>query len=305
MWCTLFLYRGGLSIVDGMFRPVTWQHGVSAFLTLAGIWIIYRQMQHPVTMAADYSFADAVTYDQTLPPTPEEASAVAREYFTWINSALKPTRGINRSESLLALVKPLDADLEALNPKCVGSSTPVWEPRGQPSTHGRIIFLKLRKVMDEANCVWWLTNGGPLMVGRSTALRDPDLDVMYICRSDLSLPYYECEAGQHYCTASASALVDARLNELLAREFQGAKLTRYDRGHITITNSPELPLCRGCSKLVDLAPAAVLTGSRYVQSGAHTPCSLKIGGKGWPCTRWHIKTIFPLQPSVTVPCRVR
>lgn len=189
----------------------------SVFLFVVVIWIIHHQMRPSVTKADDTLSTAAVRFPSFPPPTPAEASAVTRQYPSWMNSAMRPTGGINRSEPLLCLVKPLDAELETLTPKCVGPSTPVRTPRGKPSTSAKIVFLKLRKVMAEANCVWWITNGGPIAHARSTALMDEDLAVADICRSDLSLPYYECEPDSHHCTTSAFASVEARLAELVSR----------------------------------------------------------------------------------------
>eukprot|EP01047_Picozoa_sp_COSAG01_P082107 COSAG01_NODE_16638_length_1218_cov_4.399464_2_plen_271_part_00 len=94
----------------------------------------------------------------------------------------------------------------------------------QSAADTRSVLARIREVMGPKgmDCVWWITNAGPFMLGRGMNNTDEDWDVNYMCRlptlrkhgyggSSSSLPsannpppppprYWECAPGRAACT---------------------------------------------------------------------------------------------------------
>ena len=239
----------------------------------------------------------------------QAAADEAVQYKIWRYGILKPTSGINRNERLLRLVQPLLANQFEIASNCIDlparwvqSTSPA--KRGKVSTAGKVIARKIQAIMSEMDCIWWLTNAGVFQLARGDDMTDPDFDISYMCRAEPSLPYYECEPGRHACTAANFAATVATLKKRIRAAFPDNELADFKNGHMAVKASKAMPSPAG--KIIDFAPSFVMGDSTYVNNGPFTTCAEEYGGKGWPCTRFNITTIFPLQRcyvhGVVVPC---
>ena len=127
----------------------------------------------------------------------QAAADEANGYTLWRPEVMEPSDGINRAEPLLELVRPLSTNQLQIVPDCADLAAR-WVPsdspakRGKVSTAGSLIVRKIQTIMSELDCVWWLTNGGPLQLARGDDMTDPDFDV----RVSAAL----CRRALHYCT---------------------------------------------------------------------------------------------------------
>jgi hypothetical protein len=110
----------------------------------------------------------------------------------------------------------------------------------------RDVMGKIRSVMAELDCVWWITNGGVLQLGRGTDMTDEDWDVAYICRAANELPYYQCADKRLDCTRQEFAPIAVKLAVAVRKWFPHYTNQDYGMGHMS-TQRPSY----GMPKLID------------------------------------------------------
>jgi len=298
----------GLASLDSAARsPETWTKRVATFFRGA-----LASLRGSIPRNDGQPLDDDGPQPQPVTPTAltwQAAVAESGVYKSWRQNILNLPGGIDHSEPLLKLVRPLPASDLQIAPGCADLQAQ-WVPsnfaseRGKVSTAGQYIAQTINGIMSEMDCVWWLTNGSPFQLARGSNMTDPDWDVAYMCRTDSSLPYYECERGRHGCTGAQFSGTAAKLKKRVEAAFPDNQLEDFENGHLTVTASKAMPSPAG--KIIDFAPNFVMAGSTHVHSGAGTTCSEEYGGAGWPCARWNISTIFPLKrclvAGVVVPC---
>lgn len=222
-----------------------------------------------------------------------------------------PEGSINHSVPELNLVQPLsDSQFLIKDPNC-STLQAYWIPSESPSDLGRTssitrqIVKKIQEIMKEFDCIWWLTNGGPFQLARGDNMTDPDFDVAYTCRANSTLPYYECQPGRFRCGSihTYHSSMRTRIMEL----FPGHEVILRKNAVIVVKAPASMT---PAEKIIDFVPVFVMDGSpTHMHTGGakhRSLCPKEYGVAGWPCTRWNITTIFPLQrcliEGMVVPC---
>ena len=333
--------------------------------TLLSVWLLasgqsLSQVQHPPPEIA--AAGVGTEWVHLGAPTWKDADRESREYGrwrSWIPSKTKDAIDVgewfgegvdNLTDTvhvrMLGKVQPLPDERYQVPHGC--ADVPVsWRPAEkykdevvdkhrtgykQEQSETVSVLQTIRNVFAQMDCVWWVANGGLLQISRAdVAVKDEDWDIAYMCRSAVSLPYYQCstQIGRRGgapdnreafherldCTREQMAPIATRLRGLVRQAFPD--YTHRDDGHGYITTQRPT---HAMPKLIDWSPVFVLRDGKSVGAGYFRhECTPEYGmtlrGQGVDtageptnelCTRWPIQTIFPLRPcfvdGVVVPC---
>ena len=186
-----------------------------------------------------------------------------------------------------------------------------WMPLGKPSNQGAHILKTISSIMNKLDCIWWLGNAAPFMLGRASQFTDGDWDVMYMCRTMNTLPYTQCEKYHHVCRKNVFQTVHNRVHAMILEHFSSNPLKVWGNGHITVmSDARHLGIYNPWhGKVIDFAPVGLTADGKYVQTGLYTTCATTFGtDSGWPCTLHPVQAVFPLQAclleGMQVPCPV-